>query len=120
MAKKVKFLGIVAAVAMIGFSMTGCDSGGNGDELDPRLFGIWDCSCCGDDRLHFNSNGTLAYEYTLISGSVTSRVTVSGTWSTRGNILSMTFPGFETDRYPFSISGNNLDLEGWAIFIRQP
>jgi len=91
-----KLLGIVAAVAAIGFSMTSCgDNGGGGFGVPAELVGMWENASWHD--IEFEANGWMYYSLGLSSGSA--RVSTSGNRISGGGIA-----------FDFDLSNSNNTL----------
>ena len=97
MKNKLKLLGIIAVVAVIGFSMVGCDNGNNGGGygVPSELIGSWTNAAFRD--LEFRADGWMHYSLGLASGSAL--VGTSGSRISGGGI------GFN-----FALSNNNNTL----------
>ncbi|MCL2762804.1 MAG: hypothetical protein FWD36_06325 [Treponema sp.] len=96
----VRIAGLIALVAVIGFSMAACKDGGDdGGEKNPPIVGSWG-SVVG--VFTFNNDGTatmVAHDSTIINY----------TWSISGNeITTITVPAGFSETREFSISGNIL------------
>jgi uncharacterized protein (UPF0333 family) len=99
MTKKFIWLGMLAVVLVFGMMVASC-----GEDDDP-LVGTW---TDGAGTITLNSDGTLS--------ATMSGMTVPGTWSVNGNILTITVMGqVESDTY--IINGNTL-IWGGESFTR--
>jgi hypothetical protein len=94
----VKFLGIIALVAIIGFTMTACGGGGGGGNL----------------------NGTYSDEYgmatyTFSDGKISMKsmgMTLSGTFQIKGKNIIATFNGLDKpETIKYTLQGDTLTLE---------
>jgi len=98
MKNRLKVLGIVAAVAIIGLSVTSCDSG-NGDRgLDSELFGRW---VSGSETWVFHSNGTLT--------SIVGQSESLGSWNASRGVLTISLGDYQ-ESATYTISGNLLTI----------
>ena len=97
MKNKLKLLGVIAAVAVIGFSMVGCDNGngGGGHGVPSELVGNWGNEAFSS--LEFQADGWMFYGIGLTSGSAL--VGTSGSRISGGGL------GFN-----FALSNNNNTL----------
>jgi len=99
MKNKLKLLGIIAAVAVIGFSMTSCgDNGGGGRGVPAGLVGVWE-------------RGAASFEIRLDSG-IYGGVELVGAGGgaaieARGNSIHFTGSG---QWFDFALSNNNNTL----------
>jgi len=141
-----KWLGVIAFVAVIGFSFVTCkldDDGG----MDSSLNGTW-INNYVDWEFKYNngnfenstiSNGTPASKgtYTTDNGKMTSKTThlwgkgvyltsyqLDAKWYTKAELQSFNIGSLETlmqDAYTvtYSISGNTLTFSGGAVFTRK-
>jgi len=108
MKNTIKFLGLIALVAIIGFSMAACDDAGDdADDLltstPPSIVGTWSAFEDGFIVSYtFNSNGT---------GELVFGDSLSMTWSISGTSLTITFNDAPlTYIYTVNISGNSLTM----------
>ena len=96
-----KLLGIIALVAIIGFTMVAC--GDDGPALDPALIGEWfvdeDTTAMAYD---FKANGQMG-----VAGGVDGG---NWTWSTSGGQISVAVFGLHTGTATYAISGKELTL----------
>ena len=84
MKNTLKLFGIIVLVAVIGLSMVACsDDGGGGSGADSALNGTWVNSTDWTEKMVLN-NGNIS----LWDGSIE---IAKGTYSTSGNIFTMTF-----------------------------
>ncbi|MDR2510496.1 MAG: hypothetical protein LBC77_07625 [Spirochaetaceae bacterium] len=106
MKKNIVFM--LAMALTFGIGLAGCDPGGpwDGAGNSSPLVGKWyetqAYANAGDDSklvLTFNSNNT----FTMVGSG-------SGTWSTRGTELSLTFEGEQVVIFNYSIEGTALTL----------
>ena len=105
MAKRL-WLGMLIAALAFGMMLIGCDNstgaGRGGNDIDPALVGTWIC-CCGEGSMVLNSNGTIRrYDGYFLS--------LSGTWTARNSLFTITVPGLGHATAFFTISGNILRL----------
>ena len=100
MKNKLKLLGIIAAVAVIGFSMVGCDNGngGGGGGIPANLLGTWVENETGD--IWVIGNGTIQ--------ETQNGVVRNMTFSVSGNNITLNVPGFGSAQGTFTVSGNTL------------
>ena len=116
MKNSLKILGIIAVVAVIGFSMAACDDGTPKDAVDGTT---WNASMEGMNYvLTFNSpNVTRSMTY---EGETH---TQTGTYSISGNNVTLTFVYEGDDSWSTTgiLSGNTLSFENddGPIFTRQ-
>jgi len=101
MKNTIKFLGLIALAAVIGFSMAACGDGGDDDggDKDPPIVGSW-----GNNSgvWTFNNNGTA----TFVSAD---NVTFNFTYSISGDqITTINIANQITDTRSFNVSGNTL------------
>ena len=99
MKNKLKLLGIIAAVAVIGFSMTSCDNNGGGGGVPSGLIGVW-----------VQEEGTGRFEIRPYFGQINRPViSYRGSWTVidvRGGSL-LNNDGGEL-LFNFNLSGNTL------------
>jgi len=103
-----KMLGLIALVAIIGFSMAACKDDNGGDK-DPPIVGSW---ANNTGVWTFNNNGTATFA--AVSGE-----TINYTYSTSGaQITTINIANSYTETRDFSISGNTLTYRS-ATWTRQ-
>jgi predicted small secreted protein len=128
--KKMKFVGIIALVMIIGLIFAACDTGAGGG-TDSALNGTWILGMgeAGFYEFTFNNgsleqsaNGETPYiraTYTTSGGSITIKLTAyyqGGIWLTKAELLDMGMPEenvnqmFATQTASYSISGNTLTM----------
>ena len=97
MKNKLKLLGIIAVVAVIGFSMVGCDNGngGGGGGVPAELVGTWVNADFRD--IEFAADGWMFWNLALSSGSAL--VSTSGNRISGGGV-----------EFNFALSNNNNTL----------
>jgi len=103
MKNTIKFLGIIALVAIVGFSMAACkdDSG----DKDPPIIGSWGNN--SQQVWTFNNNGTA----TFVTPGIDVPTTINFTYSIDGNeITTINTANDYSNTYVFSISGNTLTM----------
>ena len=106
MKNKIKFLGIIAIVAVIGFTFAACDldGGSSGSSRDSALAAEWyvdeETSALGI-AYEFKSNG----DFHVAGSSVATM-----TWSTSGGKMTMKAAGYTMGTADYSISGKVLTL----------
>ena len=148
MRNKLKLFGIIAAVAVIGLSVTGCGDGANGGGggggggVPSELLGTWNSIENPGDTMVINSNGTIQETQGGVTRTITFSVsgsnitftaggfTISGTWSISGGILTLNWGsvfGTETFQRPDNgggIGGGNFTVgfnaAGGKPATRQP
>jgi len=106
-----KFLGIIALVAVIGFSMAGCDtggSGGGGGGSDNLPGTTWNGE--GGDKLTFNADKKVVYDTGAIVG------TLNGTYTISGNSVNVNYKGTLSganynEDWVYTLSGNTLTVK---------
>jgi len=118
MKNKIKLFGVIALVAIIGFSMAACggwddddDGGGGGGGGDRALVGTWFYSLSGVEELWtFNANGTYLFRWKRYS--TTDYVYHKGDWSVEDSYLGRVL---SADPKYFSYDGNS-----WVTKDRAP
>ena len=112
-----KLIGIIAFVAVIGFSFAACKDDTAKDDLDGTT---WSGTQEGGGM-------TITYVYTFNSPNVTVTVTmegqtqtVSGTYSISGSTVTLTMNmGGDTETVTGTLSGNTLTIEGQLVLTKQ-
>ena len=92
----VKYFGIIALVALIGFSMVACSDdgggggpgggggGGGGGGSSASIIGMWEDEAFGWNKLEFTSSGWTYYAFGLVSEE--------GIYTINGNTVTLTTP----------------------------
>jgi len=104
MKNTIKFLGIIAFIAIVGFSMAVCKDDDNGDK-DPTIVGSWGNT--SQQVWTFNSDGTA----TFVSPGIDAPHTINYTYSIDGTTLATINTGNSyAETWNFSISGTTLTM----------
>jgi len=87
--KKIRFLAIVAALAAIGFSTTGCDNsaspgGGGSNDFGNPFHGAWVRTGAGTFNLTITATSATTGTWTATGASVSANPSESGTFTWRG------------------------------------
>jgi len=121
MKNTLKLLGIIALLAVIGFSMAAC-SGDDGD-ADVKLAGTkWKYEERATNSVQAFQIILTFTDSTTVQGeqidTISPSITTSGTYKISGNSGTMKLGLFGTGNVPFVINGNKL-TSGSAEFIKQ-
>jgi hypothetical protein len=122
----IKIKTLLFALLLVSFTACSSDDDEIGDANDTALVGTWTITETeGDTELsekvtfNANSSGDIVSTYTF--DGTTETETVSFTWSTSGNKLTLVIAG-ETEIVTYSISGDSLTIttqDGDVIFTRE-
>ena len=104
MKNTIKFLGIIALVAIVGFSMAACKDDDDGVKAPP-IVGSWGNN--SQQVWTFNSNGSA----TFVSPGIDVPTTINYTYSIDGTTLTTINTAYDyTETWNFSINGNTLTM----------
>ncbi|MDH5413358.1 MAG: lipocalin family protein [Flavobacteriaceae bacterium] len=122
----IKIKTLLFALLLVSFTACSSDDDEMGDASDTALVGTWTITETEgetefSEKVTFNANssGDIVSSYTF--DGTTETETVSFTWSTSGNKLTLVIAG-ETEIVTYSISGDSLTIttqDGDVIFTRQ-
>ena len=105
MKKTFSVLGIIAIVAIIGFSMAACDD--DGDSFDSRLVGKWYSS---QESANAEDDGDLVYDIRANGHVYVNNVDSGARITTSGNNFTITLDGETILSGTYSITGTVLTM----------